>query len=158
MSRDLSVAWELLAAVASARQQLSSARPRIWEAARLPTAESAILVKSSDNGRYHSSPAAPSDDEVMMRVSLETHLADGRRVNSCLDIVVGPQRWRAKPYITLAGKASEIIWEGKPSDRDDSSGFSEAVDTATQSLVKATMGLDFAAYGSNHHAEKSPEG
>lgn len=141
MARDLTVAWELLTAVTRARQALASARPLIWERARLPTAEHFLIFKATADRRLLEAGTGP--DEVVVKVSLETHLMDGRRLNSCLDIVASPSRWRALPYITLADGGEHIFWEGPATDRDDAAGFWEFVDTAAQSLLNATMALDF---------------
>lgn len=144
MARDLSVAWELLTAVTRARQQLATARPLIWEKARLPTAEHTQIVKASaDGGRWRASSAIDAD-QVIMRVSLETHLGDGRRLTSCLDIVASPRRWVTQPYITLADGTERLLWEGKAAEREDSADFAESVDSAARSLLNATMGLNFA--------------
>jgi len=143
MARDLTVAWELLTAVTRARQQLATARPLIWEKARLPTAEHTIIVKASADGNRWRRSDANGTDEVVMRVSLETHLLDGRHLTSCLDIVASPQRWRAQPYITLADGTDQLLWEGQASERDDPADFAESVDSAARSLLRATMALDF---------------
>lgn len=141
MSRELTVAWELLNAVARARQQLATVRPMIWERERLPTAERMVIVKASADGdRWRQSDG---DDRVVIRVSVETHLRDGRRVTSCLDIVATPQRWFAQPYITLAGEKEQLLWEGPRSEQDDPAAFVESVDTAAKNLLDATMGIDF---------------
>lgn len=144
MARDLSAAWELLSAVTRARQQLSTARPLIWEKSRLPTAERTIIVKASADGERWGSSNVNGTDQVVMRVSLETHLKDGRRLMSCLDIVASPRLWQAQPYITLADGIERLIWEGQASGKEDSTSFAESVDSATQSLLTATMDLDFA--------------
>ena len=144
MARDLSAAWELLSAVTRARQQLSTARPLIWERSRLPTAERTMIVKASADGERWGRSNVNGTDQVVMRVSLETLLADGRRVTSSLDIVASPRRWTAQPYITLGGQVERLIWEGKPSAREDSSGFAESVDSAARSLLDATLKLDLA--------------
>ncbi|MGD0019180.1 MAG: hypothetical protein ABSD62_07985 [Candidatus Limnocylindrales bacterium] len=141
MSRDLTAAWELLNAVTRARQQLASARPMIWERERLPTAERTVIVKASADGdRWRH---VNGGDQIVMRVSVETHLRDGRRLTSCLDIVATPKRWYAQPYITLASDTEQILWEGVRVDRDDPSGFAEHVDSAARNLLDATMGMDF---------------
>jgi hypothetical protein len=141
MSRELTVAFELLNAVTRARQQLSSARPMIWERARLPTAEHTVIVDASaDGSRWRRNGET---DQIVMRVSVETHLMDGRRLTSCLDIVASPNRWRAQPYITLADGIEQTLWEGQTSEREDPVGFVESVDSAAKSLLSATMRLDF---------------
>jgi hypothetical protein len=141
MPRDLTAAWELLNAVARARQQLSSARPLIWERERLPTAERWAIVKAGGGGDRWLQPAGV--EQVVLRVSLETHLADGRHVTSCLDIVATPKRWFTQPYITLAGATERLLWEGSRSARDDPSGFADQVDDAARELLDATMKIDF---------------
>jgi hypothetical protein len=143
MARDLTVAWELLTAVTRARQQLAAARPMIWEKARLPTAEHTVIVKASVDGDRWRRSNVNGTDQVVMRVSLETHLADGRRLMSCLDIVASPRRWQAQPYITLADGTERLIWEGQTSEKEDSTNFADSVDSATRSLLDATMDLDF---------------
>jgi hypothetical protein len=142
MARDLAVTWQLLTAVTRARQQLASARPLIWEKARLPTAERMLIVKASAAGERWSRTNNGSD-QVVMRVSLETLLKDGRRLESCLDIVASPQHWTTQPYIMLGDGAQRLIWEGMSSEKDDPAGFDESVDSAARSLLDATMKLDF---------------
>lgn len=143
MARDLAVAWELLTAVTRARQQLAAARPLIWDKARLPTAEHTVIVKASADGDRWRRSNVNGTDQVVMRVSLETHLKDGRRVMSCLDIVASPRRWQAQPYITLADGTERLIWEGRASEKEDPASFAESVDSAAKSLLDATMDLDF---------------
>jgi len=143
VARDLTAAWELLTAVTRARQQLATARPLIWEKARLPTAERAVIVKASADGNRWRQSNGNGADQVVMRVSLETHLLDGRCLTSCLDIVASPYRWRAQPYITLVDGTERLLWEGQASERDDPALFAESVDTAARSLLSATMSLDF---------------
>jgi hypothetical protein len=142
MARDLAATWELLTAVTRARQQLASARPLIWEKARLPTSEHTQIVKASAAGERWSR-TNNGTDQVVMRVSLETLLKDGSRVSSCLDIVAGPQHWTTQPYITLGGQ--RLIWEGSTSQLEDPAGFAESVDSAARSLLDATMSIDFTA-------------
>jgi hypothetical protein len=144
MARDLTVAWEFLSAIARGRQRLASARPVIWEKARLPTAERTVVVTSSPIGdrTYASTPAGA--DEIAVRVTLETHLKDGRRLISCLDVAASPRRWRVRPYITLIDGAERSVWQGQAVERDDSAGFGDLVDSAAQSLLNATTSLDFA--------------
>jgi len=149
MARDLSVAWDLLTAVTRARQQLASARPLIWEKAHLPTAEHTVIVKASADGDRWRQSNVNGTDQIVMRVSLETHLMDGRRLTSCLDIVAGPRRWRAQPYITLADGVEKLIWEGQTSEREDPQDFAESVDLAAKSLLTATMDLDFSDIDKN---------
>jgi hypothetical protein len=143
MARDLTVAWEFLTAVARGRQRLASARPVIWEKARLPTAEHTAVLPSFPVGdRLH--PATPTEtDQIAVRVTLETHLKDGRRVISCLDVVARPKRWRVHPYITLVDRTERSVWQGQPVERDDSTGFADVVDAVAQSLLEATTSLDF---------------
>jgi hypothetical protein len=90
-------------------------------------------MKSNPNGT----------DQIVVRVSLEIPLGDGRRLTSCLDIVASPHRWRAQPYITLSDHVERLVWEGQASDHEDSTGFAESVDSAARSLVEATLRLDF---------------
>jgi hypothetical protein len=143
MARDLSVAWELLTLVTRARQQLATARPLIWEKARLPTSEHTLIVKASAAGERWQSTNENGTDQILMRVSLETLLKDGRRLASCLDIVASPRRWAAQPYITLADGVNRLIWEGKQAEKDDPASFAETVDKAARSLLDATLKLDF---------------
>jgi hypothetical protein len=143
MARDLTVAWELLTAVMRARQQLSAARPLIWDKAHLPTAERMAIVKASTDGDRWRQSNADGADQVVMRVSLETHLKDGRRVTSCLDIVASPRRWQAQPYIKLTDGIERLIWEGRTSEKEDPARFADSVDSATKSLLDATVALDF---------------
>jgi hypothetical protein len=150
MARDLTVAWELLTAVTRARQHLATARPLIWEKAHLPTAEHTIIVKAPADGIRRQESSVNATDQVVMRVSLETHLVDGRRLMSCLDIVASPHRWKAQPYITLADGVERRIWEGQSADKDDPSSFAESVDSAARSLLDATMSLDFSDIDKGH--------
>ena len=143
MARDLTVAWELLTAVMRARQQLAAARPLIWDKAHLPTAERMAIVKASADGDRWRQSNTDGTDQVVMRVSLETHLKDGRRVTSCLDIVAGPRRWKAQPYIKVADGTERLIWEGQNCEKEDPARFAESVDSAAKSLLDATVGLDF---------------
>ena len=140
MARDLAATWELLTAVTRARQQLASARPLIWEKARLPTSEHTQIVKASAAGERWSRTNNGAD-QVVMQVSVETLLKDGRRLASCLDIVASPQHWTTQPYITLGGQ--QLIWEGSASQREDPAGLAESVDSAARSLLDATMKVDF---------------
>lgn len=145
MARDLTVAWELLTAVTRARAVLASVRPMIWEKARLPTAEHFLIVKpSGDRGPLQES-SVNGTEAVVMRVSIETLLLDGRRLSSCLDILVSPNRWLAQPYIMLADKASQLVWAGQTTQRADSADAFGFMDSAARSLVDATIGLDFAS-------------
>jgi hypothetical protein len=147
MARDLSPAWELLSVVTRARLQLATARPLIWEKARLPTAERTQIVNSTAGGT----------DQVLMRVALETHLPDGRLVTSCLDIVASPRRWRAQPYITLNNGTDWLVWEGAATERDDAAAFAQSVDAAARSLLSETMSIDFEALVKGPEAEPAPE-
>jgi len=143
MSGEMTAAWQLLTAVARARQQLSATRPLIWERARLPTAEHAVIVRPTDVGAPRAG-ATSMAAEVVMRLTLETHLADGRRLTSCLDVVAAPNRWRARPYIELGNGPGELIWQGEVVECGDLPDLVDALDRATQALVTATLGLDFA--------------
>jgi hypothetical protein len=145
MSRDLTVAWELLTAVTRAQQQIATARHQIWEKARLPTAEHTFVVTASADGERWQRSSATGPDQVVLRIALETHLKDGRRLTSCLDIVIGPTRWRTMPYITLPGGAAELLWEGRTTEKDDPAGLVDIVDSATRNLLDATMSLDLSA-------------
>jgi hypothetical protein len=141
MSRDLTAAWELLNTVTKARQQLSSARHLIWDRERLPTAERTVIVKASADGdRWRE---VGGEDQVILRIIIETHLKDGRRLTSCLDIVATPKRWFAQPYITLAGDEEKILWEGIRAERDDPAGFAEQLHSAARDLLEATLGMNF---------------
>lgn len=141
MSRELTVAWELLDAVTRARQQLAAARPMIWERSRLPTAEhTAILRATTDGTRWRPSI---DGDRFVVRVSVETHLPDARRLTSCLDIIVSLQRWSVQPYIMLTDGREQLLWDGPIDERSDSDGFLESVDTAARNLLRATMRVDF---------------
>jgi hypothetical protein len=142
MARDLAATWELLTAVTRARQQLASARPLIWEKARLPTSEHTLIIKASAAGERWSHTNNDSD-QIVMRVSLETLLKDGRRLASCLDIVASPRNWTTQPYIMLGDGVQRLIWEGKASEQEDPASFAESVDSAARSLLDATMKLDF---------------
>jgi hypothetical protein len=136
LARDLSAAWEFLTGATRARQRLAAARPLIWDKARLPTAEHTAILRSSPD----------ADTEVIsIRVSLETLLKDGRRLASCVDLVAEPQRWRVRPYIVLGDAMERPLWEGQTIDRDDSTGFADAVDSAAYAVLEATLNLDFAA-------------
>jgi hypothetical protein len=141
MSRELDVAWELLDAVTRARQQLAAARPMIWEKARLPTAEHTVVLRATSNGGRWL-PAADGD-KFVIRVSVEAHLLDGRRLTSCLDIIVSSQRWSVQPYLVLTDGRETVLWEGPVDERYDTFGFLESVDAATKSLLRATMRIDF---------------
>ena len=145
MSRDLSVAWELLTAVTRVHKQLAAARPQIWERFRLPTAEHTTIV-SVPSEPDQLGRTDPSGDHVAVRISLDTHLPDGRLLSSCLDITVSAHRWRTQPYIALSGGATTtFLWQGQAVERDDTTGFVEMIDSVTQSLLRATMGMDFGA-------------
>jgi hypothetical protein len=90
-------------------------------------------------------PGNGSDTEhIAIRVTLATHLKDGRRLISCLDVSASPRRWRVQPYITLTEGGDRLLWEGQALERDDSSGFADAVDAAAIGLTDATLSLDFA--------------
>jgi hypothetical protein len=146
MSGEMTAAWQLLTAVARARQQLSSTRPLIWERARLPTAEHAVIVRPTDGGAPRAG-ASGMAAEVVMRLTLETHLANGRRLTSCLDVVAAPNRWRASPYIELADGSGELVWQGQIVECDDLIALVDALDKATQALISATLEVDFASLG-----------
>lgn len=141
MPRELTVAWELLNAVTRARQQLAAARPMIWDRARLPTAERTIILRATAEGSRWRPDA--DGDRMVMRVSVEAHLLDGRRLTSCLDVIVSPERWSVQPYILLADGREQLLWDGPIDERDDTTGFLESVDAAARSLLRATMRLDF---------------
>jgi hypothetical protein len=144
MARDLTTAWDFLTAVMHARLRLAAARPLIWEKVRLPTAEHMSILRivpEVNPGR----PGNGSDTEhIAIRVTLATHLKDGRRLISCLDVSASPRRWRVQPYITLTEGGDRLLWEGQALERDDSSGFADAVDAAAIGLTDATLSLDFA--------------
>jgi hypothetical protein len=144
MARDLTVAWEFLRAVVRGRQRLASARPVIWEKARLPTAQhtAVLTLPPTADGTYASPPA--ETDQIAVRVTLETQLKDGRRLISCLDVAASLRRWRVQPYITLVDGTERSVWQGQAVERDDSTGFADIVDSAAQSLLNATTSLDFA--------------
>lgn len=147
MARDLTVAWELLVAVARARQILATARPQIWQKARLPTAEHLSIVKASaDRGPWREWNLS-GPESVIVRLSLETLLVDGRRLTSCLDVVTSPTRWLALPYIMLADQPPQLVWAGPTTELDESAGFAGFVDSAASNLVKATLELDFGNVG-----------
>ncbi|MGA3030716.1 MAG: hypothetical protein ABSE58_08280 [Candidatus Limnocylindrales bacterium] len=143
MARDLTVAWELLMVVTRARQILATARPQIWEKARLPTAEHFTIVKASDDRGPWREWNLNGPEAVVVRVSIETLLTDGRRLASCLDVVAGPTRWLALPYIMLTERVPRLVWAGPTTELDESAGFAGFVDSAANSLVKATVELDF---------------
>lgn len=135
MARDLTAAWEFLTGATRARQRLAAARPLIWDRARLPTAERIAILRSS-----------PADAEVIsIRVSLETLLKDGRRLASCVDLLAEPHRWRVRPFIVLGDATERPLWEGQAIDREDSTGFADAVDSAAYAVLEATLNLDFAS-------------
>jgi hypothetical protein len=138
MARDLTAAWEFLTAATRARQRLATARPLIWDKARLPTAEHTAIVRTAPAG-------AGETDRIAVRVSLETLLKDGRRVISCLELAASPQRWRARPFIAFGDAAEGSLWEGQAVEGDDYAGFADAVDSEAYALVEATTSLDFAA-------------
>jgi hypothetical protein len=59
---------------------------------------------------------------------------------------VSAHRWRTQPYIALSGGATTtFLWQGQAVERDDTTGFVEMIDSVTQSLLRATMGMDFGA-------------
>jgi hypothetical protein len=145
MARDLTAAWEFLNAVTRARERLASARPAIWEKARLPTAEHMAVLRIVPEVNPSRPGNGPDAEHIAIRVSLDTHLKDGRRLISCVDVSASPRRWRVQPYITLTDSGDSLFWEGQALERDDSSGFADAVDAATNGLLDATLSLDFAA-------------
>ena len=136
MARDLTAAWEFLTGATRARQRLAAARPLIWNRARLPTAEHTAILRS---------PLDAGSEAISIRVSLETLLKDGRRLASCVDLVAEPRRWRVRPYIALGDVTERPLWEGQAIDREDSTGFADAVDSAAYAVLEATLNLDFAA-------------
>jgi hypothetical protein len=139
--RELTVAWELLDAVTRARQQLAAARPLIWEKARLPTAEHTVILRAAADG----SNWRPNSggDRIVIRVTVETHLPDGRRLASCLDFVINEVRWSVQPYILLTDGREQLLWDGPIDERADTSGFFEVVDSAARNLLRATLRIDF---------------
>lgn len=139
MSGEMMAAWQLLTAVARARQQLSSTRPVIWQRARLPTADHAVILPPAET------PAGAAD-QVVVRVSLETHLPDGRRVISCLDVTAKPDTWRVRPYIELSDRQNQLIWDGQFVESANPKELAGLLDRATQALISATLGLDFATF------------
>jgi hypothetical protein len=143
MSGEMTAAWQLLTAVARARHQLSATRPQIWERARLPTAEHAVIVRPAEGAPR--AGAASMAAEVVMRLTLEMHLQSGRRLTSCLDVVAAPNRWRATPYIEYEDGTGELVWQGQMVECGDLPELVDALDRATQSLIEATLSLDFAA-------------
>jgi hypothetical protein len=147
MARDLTAAWEFLTGATRARQRLATARPLIWDKARLPTAEHTAILRTSPAGdRAGRPPGAADTDVITIRVSLETHLKDGRRLSSCVELVAGPRHWRIWPYIVIQDATEETLWDGQAIDREDSTGFVDAVDSAAYAVLEATMNLDFAAF------------
>jgi hypothetical protein len=144
MARELNVAWDFLTAVAHGRQRLAAARPLIWDKARLPTALRIALIAAPLAGDPGQTSASTETDEIAVRVTLETHLKDGRRLVSCLDVIARPRRWLVHPYINLVDGAEHSVWQGQSVERDDSAGFADLVDSAAIRLVEATTGLDFA--------------
>ena len=144
MARELNVAWEFLTGVSRGRQRLATARPLIWEKARLPTAERTALITAPLAGDPGQASSSIETDEITVRVALETHLKDGRRLVSCVDVTARPRRWLVHPYITLLDGAEKSIWQGQSVERDDSTGFADLVDFAAIRLVEATTSLDFA--------------
>lgn len=145
MARDLTAAWEFLTAATRARQRLATARPLIWDRARLPTAEHTAIVRTAPAGERGWPAGGRETDQIAIRVSLETVLKDGRRLISCLELAASPRRWRARPYIALGDSAEGPLWEGQAVERDDYTGFADAVDSAAYALLEATTSLDFAA-------------
>ena len=137
MARDLTAAWEFLNGATRARQRLAAARPLIWDRVRLPTAEHVAILRSA--------PAGAGAEVISIRVSLETLLKDGRRLASCVDLVAEPQRWWVRPYIVLGDATERPLWEGQAIDREDSTGFADAVDSAAYAVLEATLNLDLAA-------------
>jgi hypothetical protein len=141
MSRELIVAWEVLDAVTRARQQLAAARPMIWERSHLPTAEHTIVLRATTEGsRWR--PSADGNTFVI-RVSVEVHLPDARRLTSCLDVIVAPDRLSVHPYITLTDGREALLWDGASDERHDTIGLLETVDAAARSLLRATMRVDY---------------
>ena len=145
MTRDLTAAWDFLVGATHARQRLATARPLIWEKARLPTAERTFVLRGSPGGGRERPPDEEDADFITIRISIETLLPDGRRLDSCVDLVAGPRRWLVRPYIAFGDALEQPLWEGQVIDRDDPTGFADAVDAAAQALLEATMSLDFAA-------------
>jgi len=144
MARDLTAAWEFLTAVTRARQRLASARPLICEKARLPTAEHMTILRTVPEVNP-SRPGNSSDaEQITIRVSLHTHFPDGRRLISAVDVSAGPRRWRVRPFTALVDSTERLLWEGQTLERDDWSGFADAVDSAANALLETTLRLDFA--------------
>ncbi len=140
MSRDLTVAWELLTAIAVVQQRLATVRPFIWERTRLATAEHTLIVRANVDGDTW----RPSDegDHVVVEVSVETRLPDGRTVGSYIEIVAGREHWRVHPYIGVDGGV-ETLWELPAAERDEVTAFLESVELASRHLVSATIRVDF---------------
>ena len=145
MARDLTAAWEFLSGATRARQRLATARPLIWDRARLPTAEHTTILRTSPSDDRGQTPAAADIDPITIRVSIETHLKDGRRLVSCVELVAGPRQWRVRPYVALTDAIDRPLWEGQAVDREDSTGFAEVADSAAYAVIEATLNLDFAA-------------
>ncbi|MGD0122416.1 MAG: hypothetical protein ABSC46_07640 [Candidatus Limnocylindrales bacterium] len=145
MARDLTAAWEFLTGATRARQRLATARPIIWDKARLPTAEHTAILRTPPTGDRGRPPGAADTDVITIRVSLETLLKDGRRLASCVDLVAGPRHWRVRPYIVLGDATERPLWEGQSIDREDWTGFADAVDSAAYAVLEATVNLEFAA-------------
>jgi hypothetical protein len=49
-----------------------------------------------------------------------------------------------RPFVNLEDGSDRLLWEGQALEREDSSGFADAVDAATNAVLETTMGLDFA--------------
>lgn len=145
MARDLTAAWEFLTGATRARQRLATARPMIWDRARLPTAEHTTVVRPLPAGDRGPAPGPTDTDPITIRVSVETHLKDGRRLVSGVDLMAGPRRWRVRPFVALADAPERPLWQGQAIDREDSTGFADLVDSAANAVIEATMSLDFAA-------------
>jgi hypothetical protein len=86
MARDLTAAWEFLTAVTRARQRLASARPLIWEKVRLPTAEHMTILRTAPEANPSRPVNGMDAEHIAIRLSVDTHLKDGRRVISGVEI------------------------------------------------------------------------
>lgn len=156
MSREMTVSYELLTAIADVQKHLAGIRPFIWERARLATAERTTIARASIerpiigiiggeivHGEGYTWHSDDNGGNVVVEVSVMTRLRDGRSVSSVISMVTGPDRWRVHPFIQLEDDGTSILWEGASLERDDPASFRECLDAASKALVNQTIRLDF---------------
>ncbi len=141
MSVTMSVAWDLLNAIAIVQQRLAAVRPFIWQRTKLATAEHTEICRAEVNDGVWR--PAEEGDHIVVEVSIQTRFQDGRFVSSYLEIIAQPDHWQIHPYIGLMDQSERLLWEGPTSEPKDVPACLEAVDAATKNLVNATIRLDY---------------